>query len=74
MITKMELRPGTEDKETREGSIAGVNESGEEVGGLLVDGERMYLKYELNYTIENGEDDVEDCDAGCGDPFPLQNI
>jgi len=45
MITKMELRSGTKDKEAREGSIAGVNESGEEVGGLLVDGERMCLKY-----------------------------
>lgn len=39
------LGPGTEDKEAREGSIAGVNKSGEEVGGLLVDVERMCLKY-----------------------------
>jgi len=45
MITKMELRSGTQDKEAREGSIASVNESGEEVGGLLVNGERMCLKY-----------------------------
>jgi len=45
MITKIELRSGTEDKEAREGSIAGVNKSGEEVGGLLVDGERTRLKY-----------------------------
>lgn len=45
MITKMELRSGTEDKEAREGSIAGVNKSREKVGGLVVDGERMCLKY-----------------------------
>ena len=70
MVTVAKL--WAENEETREGSIASVNKSGEEIGGLFVDGERMSLEDYLHGAIEDREDDVDHGDAGSGDPLPLQ--
>ena len=71
MVTKVEL--GIEDEETGwEGEIACANEAREEVVRLCVDGERLGLKYDLEYTIEDREGEVDDGDSRCGDPFPLR--
>jgi len=58
VVTEMQFR--TQDEETRERRIASVNESGEEIRSLFVDGVRLGLKYHLDRTIEDGEDDIGD--------------
>jgi hypothetical protein len=71
VVTIAELR--AENKEAREGSIAGVDEEGEEITGVFIDGERMGLEDDLHGTIDNGEDNVDHSDARCSNPLPLQN-
>lgn len=73
MVTIAEFELRTEDEEAREGSIAGVNKSGEKIVGLFVDCERMSLEDHLHGAVDNGEDDVGHSDGGCGDPLPLKN-
>jgi hypothetical protein len=58
VVTEVQLR--TKDEETRRRRIASVNESGEEIRSLFVDGERLGLEYHLDRTIEDGEDDIGD--------------
>ena len=73
MVTKVKLLR-IEDEETgREREIACANEAGEEMVRLCVDGERLGLKYDLEYTIEDREDEVDGSNSRCGDPFPLKN-
>ena len=62
MVTKVKLR--IEDEETGwERDIAFANEAGEEMVRLYVDGERLGLKYHLEYTIEDREGEVDDGDS-----------
>lgn len=62
MVTKVQL--GIEDKEPFwEREIACVNEAGEEVVRLRVDGERLGLKDHLKDTIEDRVDEVEEGDS-----------
>jgi hypothetical protein len=70
VVTIAEL--GVENKEAREGCIAGVDEEGEEITGVFVDGERMGLEDDLHGTIDNGEDNVNHSNARCSNPLPLQ--
>jgi hypothetical protein len=71
VVTKLEFR--TKDEEASEGSIAGIDKSGEEIRGLMVDGVCLSLEYKLNCPIENREGDIDDRNAGGGDSFPLKN-
>jgi len=53
-----------EDKETGwEREIACANEAGEKIVCLCVNGERLGLKYHLEYTIEDREGEVDDSDS-----------
>jgi hypothetical protein len=62
VVTKVKLR--IEDEETSwEREIACRNEAGEESVRLCVDGERLGLKYHLEYTVEDREDEVDDSDS-----------
>lgn len=62
MITKVKLC--IEDEETGwEREIACTNEVGEEMVRLYVDGQRLDLKYDLEYTIEDREDKVGESDS-----------
>lgn len=71
MVTKVEL--GIEDEETGwERDIACANEARKEGVRLCVYGERLGLKYHLEYTIDDREGEVDDGDSRCGDPFPLK--
>jgi hypothetical protein len=71
VVTKVELR--IEDEETGwEREVACADEAREETVRLCVDGERLDLKYHLEYTIEDREGEVDGRDSRCGDPFPLK--
>jgi hypothetical protein len=59
VVTKVKLSR-IEDEETHwEREISGINEAGEEVVRLCVDGERLGLKYHLEYTIQDRVDQVD---------------
>lgn len=70
MVAKVELR--SKDKESREGSVAGVDKSGEEASSLFVDRKHLKLKDDLNCAMKDGEDEEDGCNSGCGDPVPLR--
>jgi hypothetical protein len=62
VVTKVKLR--IEGEETGwEREIACDNEAGEEMVGLCIGGERLGLKYHLEYTIEDREGEVDDSDS-----------
>jgi hypothetical protein len=62
VVTKVKLR--IEDEETGwERDIACSNETREEIVRLYVDGERLGPKYDLEYTIEDREGEVDGSDS-----------
>jgi hypothetical protein len=64
VVTKVKLHMRIEDEETGwEREIACVNEAGEEMVRLCVNGERLRLKYRLEYTIEDREGEVDGSDS-----------
>jgi hypothetical protein len=64
VVTKVKLHMRIEDEETGwEREIACVNEAGEEMVRLCVNGERLGLKYRLEYTIEDREGEVDGSDS-----------
>jgi hypothetical protein len=59
VVTKVKLSR-IEDEETHwEREISGINEAGEKAVRLCVDGERLGLKYHLEYTIQDRVDQVD---------------
>jgi hypothetical protein len=64
VVAKVKLHMRIEDEETGwEREIACVNEAGEEMDRLCVNGERLALKYRLEYTIEDREGEVDGSDS-----------
>jgi hypothetical protein len=61
MVAKAELR--SENKESREGSVASVDKSREEVNSLCVDRKRLNLKDDRNCAMKDGEDKIYDCNS-----------
>jgi hypothetical protein len=63
VVTKVKLGR-IEDEETGwEREIACCNEAGEEMVRLYVDGQRLGLKYHLEYAIEDRVDKVDGSDS-----------
>ena len=63
VVTKVQLGRIEDEEPGWEREIACVDETGEEVVRLYVDGERLGQKYHLEYTIEDRVDQVEDSDS-----------